>query len=194
MPLCSWQLFLRCCHKWISLWPVSSLAAVNAGVSLSEIAGPFSAADVAANCSGGSLKEPLLWVISYALMAICALILVALLLLLVLPCRRRARSGEITDESSLVRHRIKWLRRKGQVNRINGHTESEPNPSTELEVWLWLTLAQEGTCRHRLIICLLKGKCTLKTHFVKTAVSSLFLTKTAHLDTGIEISAIIFKL
>lgn len=77
------------------------------GAALSEISGPFSAADVAANCSGGAMKEPVLWVVSYALMAVCALVLVALLLLLVLPCRRRDRSGEITDESSLVRHRIK---------------------------------------------------------------------------------------
>ncbi|XP_030260615.1 beta-secretase 2 isoform X2 [Sparus aurata] len=84
-----------------------SSCAVNGGAALSEIAGPFSAADVAANCSGGAPKEPLLWVISYALMAVCALILIILLLLLVLPCRRRDRSGEITDESSLVRHRIK---------------------------------------------------------------------------------------
>ncbi|XP_070761536.1 beta-secretase 2 isoform X2 [Enoplosus armatus] len=84
-----------------------SSCAVSGGVALSEIAGPFSAADVAANCSGGTLKEPLMWVISYALMAVCALVLVILLLLLVLPCRRRDRSGEITDESSLVRHRIK---------------------------------------------------------------------------------------
>nr|XP_046246316.1 beta-secretase 2 [Scatophagus argus] len=84
-----------------------SSCAVSGGVTLSEIAGPFSAADVAANCSGGMLKEPILWVISYTLMAVCALVLIILLLLLVLPCRRRDRSGEITDESSLVRHRIK---------------------------------------------------------------------------------------
>ncbi|XP_068174138.1 beta-secretase 2 [Antennarius striatus] len=84
-----------------------SSCAVSAGVPLSEIAGPFTAADVAANCSTGGLKEPLLWIISYALMAFCALVLIALLLLLILPCRRRNRSGEITDESSLVRHRIK---------------------------------------------------------------------------------------
>ncbi|XP_060902206.1 beta-secretase 2 [Labrus mixtus] len=84
-----------------------SSCAVNGGVALSEIAGPFSAADVAANCSSGPLKEPLLWVISYALMAVCAFVLIILLLLLVLPCRRRHHSGEITDESSLVRHRIK---------------------------------------------------------------------------------------
>lgn len=80
--------------------------AVSGGVALSEMAGPFSAADVASDCSG-VLREPLLWVISYALMAVCALVLVVLLLLLVLPCRRRRSSGEITDESSLVRHRIK---------------------------------------------------------------------------------------
>ncbi|KAM3875333.1 beta-secretase 2 [Diretmus argenteus] len=83
-----------------------SSCAVNGGAPLSEIAGPFSAADVAADCSGGVLKAPLLWVISYTLMAVCALVLLILLLLLVLPCRRR-NSGEITDESSLVRHRIK---------------------------------------------------------------------------------------
>ncbi|XP_068564499.1 beta-secretase 2 [Cebidichthys violaceus] len=83
-----------------------SSCAVSDGEALSEIAGPFSAADVAANCSGGKLKEPLMWVISYALMAVCAVVLIILLLLLVLPCRRN-RSGEITDESSLVRHRIK---------------------------------------------------------------------------------------
>lgn len=80
---------------------------MSGGVALSEIAGPFSAADVAADCSSGMIKEPLLWVISYALMAVCAVILIILLLLLVLPCRRRDHSGEITDESSLVRHRIK---------------------------------------------------------------------------------------
>ncbi|KAF1393856.1 hypothetical protein PFLUV_G00020390 [Perca fluviatilis] len=84
-----------------------SNCAVSGEVALSEIAGPFSAADVAANCSAGVLKEPLLWVISYALMAVCAVVLIILLLLLVLPCRNRNRSGEITDESSLVRHRIK---------------------------------------------------------------------------------------
>ncbi|XP_034405023.1 beta-secretase 2 [Cyclopterus lumpus] len=83
-----------------------SSCAVSDGEALSEIAGPFSAADVAANCSGGPPKEPLMWVISYALMAVCVMVLIILLLLLVLPCRRN-RAGEITDESSLVRHRIK---------------------------------------------------------------------------------------
>ncbi|XP_061916353.1 beta-secretase 2 [Entelurus aequoreus] len=84
-----------------------SNCAVSGEAPLSEIAGPFSAVDVATDCSGRWLKEPLLWVISYALMAVCAIILIILLLLLVLPCRRRSYSGEITDESSLVRHRIK---------------------------------------------------------------------------------------
>ena len=80
---------------------------VSGGAALSEIAGPFPASDVGTDCTSGSLKEPLLWVISYAMMALCATILLTLLLLLVLPCRRRRRSGEITDQSSLVRHRIK---------------------------------------------------------------------------------------
>ncbi|XP_056297718.1 beta-secretase 2 isoform X2 [Pseudoliparis swirei] len=84
-----------------------SSCAASDGEALSEISGPFSAADVAANCSGGPLKEPLMWVISYALMAVCAAVLIILLLLLVLPWRCRNRAGEITDESSLVRHRIK---------------------------------------------------------------------------------------
>lgn len=115
------------------------VSAVNGGAPLSEISGPFSAADVAANCSGGTLKEPVLWVISYALMAVCALVLIILLLLLVLPCRRRDRSGEITDESSLVRHRIKWLR----GNNVNG--QGEQSPSTAVEKGVRLNLHQTAT-------------------------------------------------
>lgn len=84
-----------------------SNCAVSGGVALSEVVGPFSAADVAADCSTRVFREPVMWVVSYALMAVCALVLVVLLLLLVLPYRRRRRSGEITDESSLVRNRIK---------------------------------------------------------------------------------------
>ncbi|MED6266274.1 hypothetical protein CHARACLAT_000395 [Characodon lateralis] len=83
-----------------------SSCAVSDGVALSEITGPFSVADVAADCTVSVPKEPVLWMISYALVAVCALILISLLLLLLLPCRHRDR-GEITDESSLVRHRIK---------------------------------------------------------------------------------------
>ena len=87
-----------CCDAW---------SVVSGGAALSEIAGPFSASDVGTDCAGRSLNEPLLWVISYAMMALCATILFTLLLLLVMPCRRRHRSGDITDQSSLVRHRIK---------------------------------------------------------------------------------------
>uniref|UniRef100_A0A8C6M907 Beta-secretase 2 n=1 Tax=Nothobranchius furzeri TaxID=105023 RepID=A0A8C6M907_NOTFU len=84
-----------------------SSCAGQGSTALSEIAGPFPAADVAADCSGRLLKEPILWVISYALMAVCTVILIGLLLALLLPCRCRGGSEEITDESSLVRHRIK---------------------------------------------------------------------------------------
>lgn len=84
-----------------------SNCAVSGGLALSEVAGPFSAEDVAADCSTRVFRESVMWVVSYALMAVCALVLIVLLLLLVLPYRRRHRSGEITDESSLVRNRIK---------------------------------------------------------------------------------------
>ncbi|XP_077063732.1 beta-secretase 2 [Siphateles boraxobius] len=84
-----------------------STCAENGGVSLAEIAGPFLAEGVASDCTSGvSLREPMMWVIAYALMGICAVVLIALLILLILPCRCH-RDGEITDESSLVRHRIK---------------------------------------------------------------------------------------
>ncbi|KAI7800489.1 beta-secretase 2 [Triplophysa rosa] len=84
-----------------------STCAENGGVPLAEIAGPFLAEGVASDCTAGvSLREPLMWVIVYALKAVCALVLTILLILLILPCRRH-RDGEITDESSLVRHRIK---------------------------------------------------------------------------------------
>lgn len=120
-------------------------SSVNSGLALSEIAGPFSAADVSGNCSGGPLKEPLLWVISYALMAVCAFVLIILLLLLVLPCRRRQHSGEITDESSLVRHRIKWLRGKEQGDRINRQGGNLQGPSTAEGMRLTLDSHQTGT-------------------------------------------------
>lgn len=121
------------------------LCAVSSGVALSEIAGPFSAADVAADCSAGTLKEPIMWVISYALMAVCAVVLIILLLLLVLPCRHRDRSGEITDESSLVRHRIKWLRGNGRATRMNAQVDSEQSPSTVVEKGVMLSLAPSVT-------------------------------------------------
>lgn len=95
----------------------------NSGVPLAEIAGPFLAEGVASDCTASvSLREPVMWVIAYALMAICALVLIILLILLILPCRRH-RDGEITDESSLVRHRIKWRQGSeeisGQVTGVN---------------------------------------------------------------------------
>lgn len=84
-----------------------STCAENGGVPFSEIAGPFLAEGVASDCTSGmSLREPVMWVIAYTLMGICAVVLIILLVLLILPCRRH-RDDEITDESSLVRHRIK---------------------------------------------------------------------------------------
>lgn len=82
-----------------------SNCAVSGGVALSEVAGPFSAADVAADCSTHTIKDLIIWIVSYSVMALVGLVLLILMLLLVLPIRRR--SGEITDESSLVRNRIK---------------------------------------------------------------------------------------
>ncbi|RXN33760.1 beta-secretase 2-like protein [Labeo rohita] len=84
-----------------------STCAENGGVPFAEIAGPFLAEGVASDCTSGVfLREPVMWVIAYALMGICGLVLIVLLIMLILPCRRH-RDGEITDESSLVRHRIK---------------------------------------------------------------------------------------
>ncbi|XP_064157319.1 beta-secretase 2 [Anguilla rostrata] len=87
-----------------------STCAESGGAPVSEISGPFGATDVASDCAGGfPLREPWLWAASYALMGTCALVLTVLLLLLAFPCRcRRGNSpGELTDESSLVRNRIK---------------------------------------------------------------------------------------
>lgn len=84
-----------------------STCAENSGVPLSEIAGPFLAESVTSDCTSGvSIREPLMWVLAYTLMGTCALVLVILIILLIVPCRGH-RDGEITDESSLVRHRIK---------------------------------------------------------------------------------------
>ncbi|XP_034023973.1 beta-secretase 2 [Thalassophryne amazonica] len=84
-----------------------SNCAVRDGVALSEIAGPFPVEDTEDDCSSRMAKQPVLWIISYALMSVCALVLIILLLLLVVPCRRRNRFEEMSDESSLVRNRIK---------------------------------------------------------------------------------------
>nr|XP_035139181.2 beta-secretase 2 isoform X2 [Callithrix jacchus] len=82
-----------------------------AGAAVSEISGPFSTEDVASNCvPAQSLSEPILWIVSYALMSVCGAILLVLIVLLLLPfrCQHRPRDPEIVnDESSLVRHRWK---------------------------------------------------------------------------------------
>uniref|UniRef100_A0A8D0GCP2 Beta-secretase 2 n=1 Tax=Sphenodon punctatus TaxID=8508 RepID=A0A8D0GCP2_SPHPU len=81
------------------------------GSPVSEIEGPFSTADVASNCvSTISFREPILWIISYALMSLCGLILLVLIILLLLPPRCQHHHTEndvVSDESSLVRHRWK---------------------------------------------------------------------------------------
>uniref|UniRef100_A0A8C5W224 Beta-secretase 2 n=1 Tax=Microcebus murinus TaxID=30608 RepID=A0A8C5W224_MICMU len=82
-----------------------------AGAPVSEISGPYSTDDMASNCvPAQSLNEPVLWIVSYALMSVCGVILLVLIVLLLLPCRcpRRPRDPEaVNDESSLVRHRWK---------------------------------------------------------------------------------------
>ncbi|MCI4390675.1 hypothetical protein PGIGA_G00125370 [Pangasianodon gigas] len=93
-------------HKQVG-FAVSTCAESN-GIPVAEITGPFLADGVASGCAGGlRLQEPLMWVVAYTLMALCALVLLILLALIVVPCRRRQLDGEITDESSLVRNRIK---------------------------------------------------------------------------------------
>lgn len=87
-----------------------STCAESGGAPLAQISGPFGATDVASDCAGGfPIHEPWLWAVSYALMGTCALVLVALLIMLLLPhrCCQQGRPEELTDESSLVRNRIK---------------------------------------------------------------------------------------
>ncbi|XP_060040752.1 beta-secretase 2, partial [Erinaceus europaeus] len=81
-----------------------------AGTLVSDISGPFSTEDVAGSCVPAlGPREPLLWVVSYALLTVCGLVLLTLVaLLLPCPCRQRPRDPEaVNDESSLVRHRWK---------------------------------------------------------------------------------------
>lgn len=76
------------------------------GIPVAEITGPFLADGVSSSCADGlRVQEPLMWQVAYSLMALCTLVLLILLALIVVPCRQR--DGEITDESSLVRNRIK---------------------------------------------------------------------------------------
>uniref|UniRef100_A0A8C0H9M6 Beta-secretase 2 n=1 Tax=Chelonoidis abingdonii TaxID=106734 RepID=A0A8C0H9M6_CHEAB len=76
-----------------------------------NIEGPFTTADIASNCvSTMTLHEPMLWIISYALMSLCGIILLVLIILLLLPprCQHRFTDNDVvSDESSLVRHRWK---------------------------------------------------------------------------------------
>ncbi|CAN2387547.1 negative regulation of amyloid precursor protein biosynthetic process [Pristimantis euphronides] len=87
----------------------TSSCAVVKGVMVSEISGPFSTVDISSNCiASNPLREPIMWIISYALMTLCGIILLVLVVLLLLPNRRPIRDPElVNDESSLVRHRWK---------------------------------------------------------------------------------------
>lgn len=87
----------------------TSSCAVVDGVMVSEISGPFSTVDIASNCiASNPLREPVMWIISYALMTFCGIILLVLVVLLLLPNRRPISGPElVNDESSLVRHRWK---------------------------------------------------------------------------------------
>ncbi|XP_077149973.1 beta-secretase 2 [Ranitomeya variabilis] len=87
---------------------VSQCAEVKGAV-VSEISGPFSTVDVASNCiARNPLREPIMWIISYALMTFCGIVLLILVILLLLPNRRHSNDPEVVnDESSLVRHRWK---------------------------------------------------------------------------------------
>ncbi|XP_048397008.1 beta-secretase 2 [Stegostoma tigrinum] len=85
---------------------ISSCAAID-GSPVSEIAGPFSAADVSSNCIGKRPRsEPALWIISYALITLCGITLLVSVILLIIPYSHRNGNG-LTDDSSLVRHRWK---------------------------------------------------------------------------------------
>lgn len=87
---------------------VSTCAEVN-GVTVSDISGPFSTVDVSSNCIGSfPLREPIMWIISYALMTFCGIVLLVLVVLLLLPNRHQSHDPEaVNDASSLVRHRWK---------------------------------------------------------------------------------------
>ncbi|KAM9319595.1 beta-secretase 2 [Gastrophryne carolinensis] len=93
---------------FIHLFAFVLLAEVN-GARVSEISGPYTTADIASNCiASNPLREPIMWIISYALMTFCGIVLMVLVVLLLLPNRRPARDPElVNDESSLVRHRWK---------------------------------------------------------------------------------------
>lgn len=85
----------------------ASSCAVIDDVSVSEIAGPFLATDVSSNCfRERPMTQPVLWIISYFLIALCSITLLISIILLVVPCGQRNSNG-LTDDSSLIRHRWK---------------------------------------------------------------------------------------
>ncbi|XP_078264903.1 beta-secretase 2 [Rhinoraja longicauda] len=85
----------------------ASSCAVVDGVSVSEIAGPFSATDVSSDCFRERPRtQPALWIVSYALIALCSISLLISIILLVVPCGQRNGNG-LSDGSSLIRHRWK---------------------------------------------------------------------------------------
>uniref|UniRef100_A0A8C5LV60 Beta-secretase 2 n=2 Tax=Leptobrachium leishanense TaxID=445787 RepID=A0A8C5LV60_9ANUR len=87
---------------------VSSCAEVD-GVTVSAVSGPFGTQDVSSNCiARNPLREPVMWIISYALMSFCGIILLVLVILLLLPNRHNREEPQVVnDESSLVRNRWK---------------------------------------------------------------------------------------
>ncbi|XP_043557300.1 beta-secretase 2 [Chiloscyllium plagiosum] len=85
---------------------ISSCAVID-GSPVSEIAGPFSAADISSNCiSKRPRTQPALWIISYALITLSGIALLVSVILLIFPCSHRNGNG-LTDDSSLIRHRWK---------------------------------------------------------------------------------------
>ncbi|EMP31448.1 Beta-secretase 2, partial [Chelonia mydas] len=81
------------------------------GSPVSEIEGPFTTSDIASNCVAKmTFHEPMLWIISYALMSLCGIMLLVLIIFLLLPPRCQhcfTDNDVVNDESSLVRHRWK---------------------------------------------------------------------------------------
>ncbi|XP_074156589.1 beta-secretase 2 [Sminthopsis crassicaudata] len=80
------------------------------GIPVSEISGPFSTDDIRSSCiSFSTSNEPILWIVSYALMALCGIIFLVLIILLFpccfLHCSRNRNL--VNDESCLVQHRWK---------------------------------------------------------------------------------------
>ncbi|KAM9033753.1 beta-secretase 2 isoform 2-T2 [Sarcophilus harrisii] len=88
---------------------LSSCAKVD-GVPVSEISGPFSTDDIASSCiSFSTSNEPILWIVSYALMTLCGIIFLVLIILLFPFCSLNCSRDRnlVNDESCLVQHRWK---------------------------------------------------------------------------------------